>query len=322
MNKKSQLEAERDEQVELQRVRMLFKAVEDIFAKKPSSSVVAEATKIAAGWKVKISGNKKDFVTLVSGCRDSGTRDLLFVLGAIIETLNLFYSRYERMLRNFPEDLRNLVGMSYYKDFQPIIQTIKVPAKRKYERKRHRRRPKGAKGDIEEQFCGTATTGADTTMAEVDLLSYLSKAFSSAEPPFVGEPTCLDEILGGGLVKMITLEALFGRERHEFPPGLEAVKKGRETFYDYRTAVKITDALLDNQWTKRRKRSVKGRGTRRSWPKLPENRAAVLAGIEARLKTVSAPAKVVEAFQKVLDKYRADSGENKNEKRPTMERAS
>jgi hypothetical protein len=147
-------------------------------------------------------------------------------------------------------------------------------AKNRYE---HRRRIRYiGRGSVEQQF------GETSPFSLAGLLEQL--------PPW---GPCLDNIFRGGRVKMCdvmdSLQSLFGLSRKKLAAAPK-IRRGRETFYDYRAVLHCMDTLL------------KQSGERAAWLPDPERRRTVLAGILFRAKQEAEP-KIADAFAKTLLPY-------------------
>ena len=246
-----------------------------------------------------------DFASIAILAEDSGTRDLLTALGGLVVALRRFFLQIESMRKYYPDQLSNLTSMSFVKDFVLQVGETTIPPKRKYEWNRRKGRSRRTKGDIEEQF-GPREASDIASPPTLLLNPYLGPLGHQ-----VPEPSCLDEVFTGGLVRMRKLEDLFLKDRHDFPRALSKIREGRCIFYDYRSVVKIMDSLLQIPEVRARPRRIK-HGRRRSvWLRSPETRATVLSGIAKRLTTVSAPPEIKRAFRDLIVKYKTDSGAKK-----------
>lgn len=147
-------------------------------------------------------------------------------------------------------------------------------AKNRYERRR--RIQYIGRGLIEQQF------GEASPFSLTGLLEQL--------PP---SGPCLDDIFRGSRVKMCrdiySLQSLFGLSRKKLA-ATPKIRRGRETFYDYRAVLHCMDALL------------KQSGERAAWLPDPERRRTVLTGILFRAKQEAQP-KIADAFAKTLVPY-------------------
>jgi hypothetical protein len=218
-----------------------------------------------------------------------------------IEYLTQFRRELERIRDYYPEQLLSLSSASLAAELQPVVA----------ERERRAYKCPGGVGLIEYQF-----GGAGEAWWRKSLLGWSGLPY---------EPTCLDEILRGGvgerrtlpravspftgeavvidtLVDMRRLEELFGLERHRFPKGLKGRRVGREVLYDWPAVVKIMRALLsENEKPGERK---KPGPALRIWPK-PALRARVLSAIEERINVVCVDAEIADAFLDLIQEFKA-----------------
>jgi hypothetical protein len=132
------------------------------------------------------------------------------------------------------------------------------------------------------------------------------------------EPTCLDDILLGGVgevkmlpsfwpgqppiavdtrVNMRRLQELFGMHRNRFPKNPPHRRTGREILYDWRGVVKIMDALLSEP--RERKKPTQG-APRRLWLSDPDLRTRVLSRIAARINSLSVSGDIARRFLEVV----------------------
>jgi hypothetical protein len=232
-----------------------------------------------------------------------------------IEYLTRFRRDWERILAYYPEQLKNLSTESLMVEVRPLIEkrVAEERPKEVYERKRRWYQWAGAGvGLIGREFGGTGEAEWRK--------SSLSGLFG---PPY--QPSCLDDILRGGVgeVKMLPsfagqpltavdtvtnmrrLEVLFGMHRNRFPKKLPSRRMGREIVYDWRAVVEIMDALLSEK-PGERKRSARGR-RRLLWLSDPDLRNRVLSGIEALVNSRSVQNEIGSAFLTLVRRHRADS---------------
>jgi hypothetical protein len=227
--------------------------------------------------------------------------------------LTQFRRELERIRAHYPEKLENLSSASMFAEMKSLIEALsaKEKPKKAWERKRggYRRWPGTGVGLIEYEFGGAA---------EAERRKPLSSLYGLPD-----EPTCLDEIFAGGTVRMRSedvalnpqpsgplapflsktqhkagLEELFGMERHRFGNGLRPIEKGRETWYNYRTVVKIMDRLLSEE--PREDKTPRRGKTPRLWPSNPSLRIRVLIGIHERMQSVSVSEDMWGAFTAVV----------------------
>jgi hypothetical protein len=220
-----------------------------------------------------------------------------------IEYLTQFRRELERIRHYYPDQLQCLSSASLAAELQPVLAEQNAVD----ELKRRVYKCPGGVGLIEWEFGGGAEAERRKSSLGWSGLPY--------------EPTCLDEILRGGvgerrtlprtvnpvtgeavvidtLVDMRRLEALFGLERHRFPKKLQLHKRrvGREIVYEWRGVVEIMRALLTEP--SRRKRRGEGKKPERALPRWPRPalRARVLSAIEERINVVCVDAEIADAF--------------------------
>ena len=178
---------------------------------------------------------------------------------------------------------------------------LQLSSTAKYETKRHAYKWRRI-GEIERDF-----KGAREWWRTHPLLKHSPQAW----PFFDQLPTCLDDILAGRSVNMVTLQELFRMNRNRFPSKLPSLKDGRKRLYDYRAVVKIMDVLLTEPV--KHKRSAKGR-SRALWLSNaddPDLQARVLQGIKIRINALSVPEqikpKIKREFLAVVRRHLPDS---------------
>ena len=205
----------------------------------------------------------------------------------------------ERFRRLFP-GVEKLSGASSHADAVARGSTEpKLSAKQKHEQTR-RKWHRSFFNSIEYQFGGEGEEEWGKSLMGLSGLPY--------------EPSCLDEVLRGGLgerrtlpgidgpvasppfvkdtvTNMRRLEALFGMHRNRFPKKLKRHRVGTEIVYDWRAVFEIMRALLAP-----RKRKKHGAPLRR-WLEKPALRKRVLSGIAQRIKDVCAEREIAQAFQ-------------------------
>jgi len=187
-----------------------------------------------------------------------------------IEYLTEFERKWEQILAYDREGLENLEIKSWraLHPFSCELASAETPQAR-YERKRRRYTWAGV-GKIEREFGDPRAALWQTNPILAPLI---------AGPP----PTCLDEILTGGGVNMVTLQELFGIDRHRLgaAAGVE-IKKGR--LYYYSTVMKIFGFLLSESERPNRK----GPGAPKvHWLSERDVRTRVLEGIESRIAQIA-----------------------------------
>lgn len=232
-----------------------------------------------------------------------------------IKYLVEFRRHWEEIDAHYPEQLKNLSFMSFRAAWEPLFATLpEEKPKKAWERKRggYRSWTDAGVGRIEYEFGGAGE-------------AYLAK--HSMLPGQLGsayEPTCLDDILRGGVgevkmqpnlwdlwgppiavdtvTNMRRLQFLFGIHRDRFRKKVEGRRLGKIIVYDWWEVVEIMDALLSEP----RKRAVRGR-PRTLWLSDPDLRNRVLSGIEARINSISAPQEIATAFLDLVHGHRVDS---------------
>jgi hypothetical protein len=227
-----------------------------------------------------------------------------------IDYLEQFRDELEQVRAHYPEQLENLSSASLMARVQPLIEKLAAEEKPKkaWERTRGGYRWAGV-GLIEYEFGGDAE--AKWRKSSLTGLPY--------------QPSCLDDILRGGVGEVKTqpsllglppitvdtvtnmrrLQELFGMHRNRFPKKLPPRPMGREKVYDWCAVKKIMDALLSERCGPR-KRSVRGR-PRTLWLSDPDLRKRVLSGIEARINSISVPKEIATAFLDLVRRHRVDS---------------
>jgi len=225
-----------------------------------------------------------------------------------IEYLGKFRRELELIRAYYPEKLDNLSSASVFAALQPLIEKLCAEEKpnKEWERKRGRYRRL-----IECEFGGDA---------EANLRK--SSLFGLSGLPY--QPSCLDDILRGGVgevkmqpsffgppiavdtvTNMRRLQDLFGMHRDRFPKEPRGRRMGTKIVYDWCAVLKIMDTLLSER-CERRKRSVRGR-PRTLWLSHPDLCNRVLSGIKARINSISVPKEIATAFLDLVRRHRVDS---------------
>ena len=201
--------------------------------------------------------------------------------------------KIEQLIDHRPRQLHAMLGEIVWDEIQQLIKAnpqilhAKAPrakiatdeertkrtkaAKNRYE---HLRRTRYiGRGSIEQQFGETSPFSLGGLLEQ--------------SPPW---GPCLDDIFRGGRVKMCdgrySLQSLFGVSRKKLAAAPK-IRRGRETFYDYRAVLDCMDTLL------------KQSGERAAWLPDQERRRTVLTGIFFRAKQEATP-KIADAFAKIL----------------------
>jgi hypothetical protein len=176
----------------------------------------------------------------------------------------------QRLFRENPEFFRLKKSRAKVTTDEERVRRAKA-SKNRYE---HRRRRFISLGMIEQQF------GEKSPWSLAGLLDN--------SPP---NGPCLDEIFHGGTIKMCddisSLQLLFGLTRKKLYAAGPAIRRGRETFYDYRAVVACMDMLLTQK------------GPDANWLPDSERRRTVLTGIFFRAQQEATP-EIREAFGKTL----------------------
>jgi hypothetical protein len=238
-----------------------------------------------------------------------------------IEYLTQFRRKWEQILAYDREGLENLYNKRLSALVEANIEKRLAEEKPKKAWERKRRGSRWARL-IEYEFGGDG----EAEWRKSSLLSVL------LGQPY--QPSCLDDILRGGVGEVKTLpsiagapipgspitvdtvtnmrrlQALFGMHRNRFPKKLPSRRMGRQIVYDWRAVVKIMRALLSEP--RDRARLARGRPGRpgRLWlsdPADPALRERVLSGIEERINTVCARPEIARAFLALIHRHRTDS---------------
>jgi len=230
------------------------------------------ATRLAGDWKI----DESNFLQLTVKCKH---RELVLLLAGLVAELRTQARNIEAILLHRPREFEKLASEARLEDVWPLIEKFsseRKSAKRDYECKRAWR-SRGKIGKIEQDFGGPCHP----------LLQFWPP---DVVPPL---PACLDGIFAGDSVNMITLQGLFGLDRHRFPAVSPTRKKDREKRYDYGAVTKIAAALLKEP---RRQR-------RACWLADQDVRKRVLRNIVARAKQVRAERKICQGFQNLLKRF-------------------
>ena len=208
-----------------------------------------------------------------------------------IEDLKQFRRDWERIQKHYPEQLENLSNES------SLRQSLSVKEVQQHfiQKLEADQRPKRAY-DVKRRFMSAPADGEIKYQC-------LRRMNDPMGPWDIFVFVCLDEIFGGRFVKMQKLQNLFGMSRNRFPKKLPCVKKGRETWYDYRAVVKIMDALLSEQ-PRRQKTRLRGRSLRQPWLSNPRDISRVFSAILTRMSYVAAPGEIVSAFLALPHRHR------------------
>ena len=193
----------------------------------------------------------------------------------------------ERLIENRPEQLRDLLSASVWDECQHFFKAnpgLLRRTRRKVTNEDERiRRTKLAKNRYERRHRSHIGHGWIKRQFSVALLAAVNAPVSSAP--------CLDEIFHGGAVKMCdetySLQSLFGLSRKKLSAAGSGIRRGRETFHDYRDVLACMDALL------------KQRGRGAQWLPDTEQRRTVLTGILFRAEQEATP-EISEAFRRTL----------------------
>ncbi|MEO7166066.1 MAG: hypothetical protein ABI016_03415, partial [Chthoniobacterales bacterium] len=272
-------------------VDRLFTAVEMAFrGKTVPTETVDCAAELTTHWKFKLpKGEWESFGVLVSRCEDKGTRNLLYLLGALVVQMGEPFRFYQWMAANRSIELGGLrisrmLNSPLLADMvarhQEKLQK-QSPAHRSKQRHELRRRKPIGVGLIESEFGFSAW---------IDSINpyLMGVAARDGESIPGAQATCLDDVFAGQLITVSRSMELFGVQRYRFPKGL-AESGGKRGWHDYRTVVKIMDAFLAPPRPKRRKRGVTKSGRRPwVWLSTPEMRTRVLDQIAVRVEAVQA----------------------------------
>jgi len=208
-----------------------------------------------------------------------------------IEYLTSFQRDWERIHAYYPEQLENL---SIESSLRRVL-SLKEVQQQFIQRLEAEKKPKQAY-DVKRRFVSAPDSGEIKYQC-------LRRMNYPIVPWDIFVFVCLDDIFGGRSVKMQKLQNLFGMSRNRFPKELPSVKKGRETWYDYRAVVIIMDALLSEQ-PRRQKTRLRGRSLRHPWLSNPRDISRVFSAIRTRMRYVAAPEEIVSAFLALLHRHR------------------
>jgi hypothetical protein len=292
----------------------LKQAVKDLILrrKQPGEGLMIEARQLAQQWKVRDTSNAPERA-LFDGSSPNTTL-LLAALVVLFRRDHELVKEIRRHLRNKSEN-RKLSGESFPND--PLVACLSrvesnITPKQAWERNRRRKHFHLIEweygDDLKALF--SKVRGFDIDIASYEGVDMRVRARvlcgreERLKDPAI--PTCLDNIFRAGLVNMLRLEELFGRERHQFPKNLPNISKGRETFYDYRAVVTIMNALLTEK--SREKSGKSGRPPRIPWLNDARLRMRVLSGIETRINSLSVQDHIKAAFLSVVGRHLPDSG--------------
>jgi hypothetical protein len=198
----------------------------------------------------------------------------------------------ERLIENRPEQLRDLLGASVLDEAYRLIRS---PGLRRLRKSRANvttdeeriRRTRASKNRYDRSRAKHIDPGLiEREFGEAPAFSLLT----ALDPP-PSRGACLDEIFHGGTVKMCngiySLQSLFGLSRKKLSAAGAGIRRGRETFYDYRAVLACMDALL------------KQTGPCAHWLPDTERRRTVLTGILFCARE-EATSEICEAFDRTL----------------------
>jgi hypothetical protein len=202
----------------------------------------------------------------------------------------------ERLIANRPVELETLLKLSRRDDYQRAAEWVsklpKAKGRAKITSDKERiRRTKAAKHWYERCRRSHVTSPGwiERDFAERPRSSLLD----SHHIPIPAGP-CLDQIFHGGAIKtydeMYSLPSLFGLSRKKLSAAGRPIRRGRESFYDYRAVLRCIVALL------------KQTGPDAPWLPDATQRRIVLICILLRARQEATP-KIREAFDKKLVPY-------------------
>jgi hypothetical protein len=277
----------------------LKRAVEALVSgsKKPQEleGIIADARVLAREWKIKEPGGHWRPLF------DSIANNTTLLLAALVVALRRDHELIEHIRRYFPGELDELYTRSWLAFLWKAAQNREVTARERSELKRSGYKLPGGVGLIEHEFGG----GGEADWRKLASLSGL---------PY--QPTCLDGIFAGHVVKMHDsegeasliwqphrirrpgLQRLFGMNRHRLGKIVQGGRKKRR--YDWRDVVNIMSSLLSKDPREKRKKSKPGRPEQVPWLNDADLRTRVLSGIKARLTSIPVKKKIAMAFLAVL----------------------
>jgi hypothetical protein len=199
----------------------------------------------------------------------------------------------ERLIANRPVELETLLGLSRRDDYQRAAEWVsKAKRRAKITNDEERiRRTKAAKNWYERRRRSHVTSPG---WIERDFAERPRSRLLDSHQIHVPTGPCLDQIFHGGAIKtydeMYSLTSLFGLSRKKLSAAGPPIRRGRESFYDYRAVLRCMVALL------------KQTGPDAPW--LPDaiQRRIVLICILLRARQEATP-KIREAFDKKLVPY-------------------
>lgn len=153
----------------------------------------------------------------------------------------------EQLIENRPEQLRDLLSASAVDECERLINAnpgfLRRTRMRVTTEEEGLRRTRASKNLYEYIRRSHVTTPG---WIELDFAKR-SDSFL-LDPYHPPPPTCLDEIFHGRTVKMCgdgyCLQSLFGIDRKKLSAAGSGVRRGRETFYDYRAVLACMEALI------------------------------------------------------------------------------
>jgi hypothetical protein len=198
----------------------------------------------------------------------------------------------EQLIENRPEELRNLLRASVGDECQRFIRAnlgvLRRTRTKVTTNEERLRRTKIAKNLYEH-----------LRRSHVRTPGWIERDFAERSGSFLLDPyhappptgPCLDEIFRGGTTRMCngmsSLQSLFGLGRKRLSAARPAMRRGRETFYDYRAVLCCMVALLKQT----------GRAAR--WLPDAARRRTVLTRILFRARQKATP-EIREAFERTL----------------------
>ena len=258
----------------------------------------AEATALAAQWKITDpTGRRRPLF-------DHTANLTPLLLAALVVIFKRDHELVQLMRRHRPGELEKLISESSHDDAVAIASAWakaqpQPTAKQQSERKR-RKWHRSVVNSIEYQFGGDL----EANLRKRILLLVMSN-HQAYEKILFESQSCLDGLLAGRTVNMLTLEELFWMDRHRFAGALRGFQKRR---FNYLAVTKIMHFLLKEKPRTKRKRATRGRPERVPWLSDPRLRVRVLREIEARINSLSVGTDIGSAFLTVIRRHLPKSG--------------
>ena len=203
--------------------------------------------------------------------------------------------RLQRLIKYRPEQLLDLVDLALLDEvLREVIPALKTQKKSRAKidtEEERTRRTKISKNRYEHNRRARATTPG---FIEEDFADRSGLFLLTPHHSQVPTGPCLDKIFQGGTIKMCgglySLQSLFGLRRKRLSAAGSAIRRGRETRYNYRAVLRCMVALL------------KQTGPTARWLPDATRRRTVLTGVLFRAREKAKP-EICEAFAKALLPY-------------------